>query len=162
MEQITSLIPKLRIDSKRCPHLGKLIFESSDSFSWHYTEQKITYDPHAEHAAAYLLHEYGHALLGHRDYAHDVFLLEMERDAWDQAVSLASRYGVSVDFELIESALDTYRDWLHQRSTCPTCQATGIQTAKYTYQCIACHTKWRVNDARACALRRYSAGTSVA
>lgn len=155
MEQITSLIQHLLTDSTRCPHLEGISFESSDTFKWHAQSKKITYDPYAENAAAYLLHEYAHALLGHSDYSHDITLIEMERAAWDQAVTLGERYGTGIDFDIIESSLDTYRDWLHARSTCPTCDATGVQSAKSAYTCLSCHTTWRVNDARTCALRRY-------
>lgn len=155
MEQITSLTQRLLVDSLRCPHLDGMSFESADSFGWDAAKKVISYDPYDDNAAAYLLHEYGHALLGHDDYSHDVTLLTMERAAWDQALPLAERYDVPIDSELIESALDTYRDWLHARSACPDCGATGIQTAKRCYLCIACHHTWRVNDARSCALRRY-------
>lgn len=156
MESITSLIRRLKADSTRCPHLPHLTFQKSEHFEWRHNTQTITYNPSLKHANAYLLHEYGHALLGHCDYSHDVTLLEMERAAWDQAVSMSERYHVAIDFDLIESSLDTYRDWLHARSTCPKCQSTGVQMSKHVYQCLYCQTAWRVNEARNCALRRYT------
>ena len=58
--------------------------------------------------------------------------------------------------DFIEEHLDTYRDWLHARSSCPDCTATGYQTDASTYACPACSHTWRVNEARICQLRRYS------
>ena len=80
----------------------------------------------------------------------------MERAAWDKALELAKTVNVDIDEELIETSLDTYRDWLHDRSTCPSCNATGIEASKQQYECISCHTTWRVNEARDCSLRRYT------
>jgi hypothetical protein len=79
----------------------------------------------------------------------------MERDAWDKANEIAEIYHLEINDEIVQSTLDTYRDWLHERSNCPVCQASGIQIEKYAYRCIACNHKWRVNEARICALRRY-------
>ncbi|MCY1379960.1 hypothetical protein D9M68_895230 [compost metagenome] len=81
----------------------------------------------------------------------------MERDAWRYAKEkLGSNYKVTITDTVIQDSLDTYRDWLHARSTCPNCQATGMQNRKRHYRCIACQHVWRVNDARICGLRRYS------
>lgn len=105
--------------------------------------------------ASELLHELGHALLGHQDFTRDIRLIEMERDAWQKAAALADSYQVTITDNLIDEALDSYRDWLHARSRCPQCDATGMQTGANHYKCLACLTTWRVNDARQCALRRY-------
>lgn len=155
MGSTTSLIHQLKKDSERCPHITDLQFISGKTFGWNHVTQSITYDPAVSNVEAYLLHEYGHALLGHHDYSRDVTLLEMERAAWDQAVSLSGRYNIPIEFDLIETSLDSYRDWLHARATCPSCGATGVQSREKIYTCLACHEEWRVNDARACALRRY-------
>ena len=80
----------------------------------------------------------------------------MERAAWDKAVLIALDFGQTIDTNTVESTLDSYRDWLHARSTCPNCQATGLQIKKQTYSCPACRHTWRVNEARICALRRFS------
>jgi lipopolysaccharide biosynthesis regulator YciM len=105
---------------------------------------------------AYLLHELSHGLLEHTDYDRDVALITMERAAWDKANELAVKYDLTIDDDLVESNLDSYRDWLHARSTCPNCGATGLQTKKLGYSCPACDQKWRVNEARVCALRRFT------
>lgn len=133
-------------------------FITGEDFSWNHHTNTITYAPHDPHANELLLHEFGHAVLGHQDYVRDVTLLDIERTAWDKASELAASGHVphiSIAPELIDEALDTYRDWLHARSLCPACEATGIQTGVETYTCLACSTNWRVNEARTCALRRY-------
>jgi len=79
----------------------------------------------------------------------------MERQAWDYTIKLAPKYNVAISDDMVQLTLDSYRDWLHARSTCPNCKATGVQTEKYTYVCPACSRKWQVNEARTCALRRY-------
>ena len=155
MAKISWLISKL--GNNHSPATGMpLTFVKSDFFGWNANERTITYAPDAPHAPAFLLHELGHALLGHADYSDDIHLLAMERAAWDKALQLAPEYDVAITDELIEESLDTYRDWLHARSTCKNCQAVGLQIKKNTYHCIACDNSWRVNEARTCALRRYT------
>jgi hypothetical protein len=149
MPSITSLATKLQTDF---PRFG---FVASHEFRWSPKERTIFYDQDSSDQAS-LLHELSHAILDHREYARDIELIELERDAWTYArETLAHTYDASIDSEQSEDALDTYRDWLHARSICPGCLATGLQTKKNEYKCILCTTKWRVNDARICALRRY-------
>jgi hypothetical protein len=150
MLSITSLTDKLRRDHP------KIAFVEGADFHWSPINRTVTYIPDAEDETALLLHELSHALLGHQDYKKDISLLEMERDAWQYAKdTLGPSYDQVISEDTIENALDSYRDWLHARSTCPACQATGIQT-KDEYKCLACRGKWRVNEARICALRRYT------
>ncbi len=112
--------------------------------------------PEGEVPALYALHELAHAVLGHTGYRLDIELLRREREAWDAVrTTFAPHYEVPYDVDLIEDSLDTYRDWLHARALCPTCNLTGIQTKTNTYSCINCRCSWRPNDARQCALRRY-------
>lgn len=148
MQSTTLLISKLRADHPA------LQFASDAEFRWDPTTKTVFYEASGDTAS--LLHELSHALLGHISYARDVELIEMERDAWQHTTTvLAPQYEVRVDEDATEDALDTYRDWLHARSRCPQCQATGVQTRKNTYKCLACLTLWQANDARICALRRY-------
>lgn len=156
MEKITSLVKNLKSSIASVPQLRGLTLKKGELFSWNHTACAITYNPETENAEAYLLHEFGHALLEHKEYTQDIELLKMERAAWDKAAELADRFNVKIEEDLIESALDTYRDWLHSRSTCPTCSATGIETNKQQYECVTCHTTWHVNEARDCSLRRYT------
>lgn len=130
-------------------------FKKSDYFSWDHAANTIYYNPSDPNVEQLLLHEASHALLAHKEYSRDIELLAMERDAWQQAVRTGLQFGITVQNDTVEDALDTYRDWLHARSTCPYCSATGVQTACFTYSCIACSKQWRVNEARMCSLRRY-------
>jgi hypothetical protein len=133
----------------------QFLFKPSNNFLWSSSDNTIYYDKKNNDQAIFLLHELSHALLGHANYDSDIKLITMERQAWDNTIILAQEYNIKVTDDFIQSNLDSYRDWLHSRSTCPKCQATGIQTKKYDYLCIVCSHKWRVNEARTCALRRY-------
>lgn len=155
MAKITSLTKKLQASQHQWLHLSRLTFHRGETFGWDHTACAISFNPRAAHAEAYLLHEFGHAALNHADYQKDIELIQMERAAWDMAIQLGAQYGVVIDEDLVEDSLDTYRDWLHSRSLCPTCNATGIEATKHNYVCLACHHSWRVNEARTCALRRY-------
>ena len=84
-----------------------------------------------------LLHEVGHAVLGHSDFTIDVDRLKMEVAAWKKARELALDFGVKIDEETIQNQLDTYRDWLHQKSRCPKCGLTRFQD-KNGYHCPQC------------------------
>ncbi len=154
MQSTRSLIKRLRGD------FPGFTFESSNSFWWSASQQTIHFDPTAEHSTAYSLHELSHAILGHHGYEYDIDLVKLERDAWDYAKRiLATEYDATIDTDIIQNNLDTYRDWLHARSECPSCEATGLQTKQRLYRCLACGHQWRVNEARICALRRYSLQT---
>lgn len=149
MEQTTSLIQNLQKSSP------KFTFVSAQEFGWNPKTKTIRYDESSDSLTAYLLHEYGHALLSHDSYDRDIDLIAMERDAWKKAREIAKQYDLTISAELVEDSLDSYRDWMHARSQCPMCKATGIQTEEQRYTCIACRTSWKVNEARRCALRRY-------
>lgn len=160
MRKITSLIEQLKHHSHTVDHLRSVDFVSGDYFGWDKKLRTITYNTHEPEAQAYTLHEYGHALLDHDSYTRDVSLVLMEREAWDQAMSIAPDFSTTINPELVESALDTYRDWLHARSLCPDCHSTGIQDAPYRYRCLSCDQQWHVNEARTCELRRYKTKNS--
>lgn len=140
------------------PHLR---FVQEQTFTWTPTQRTIRHAPlqtAADHAQ--LLHEVAHAVLNHTSYDTDIQLIDMERQAWEYAVHhLAPRYdmAMTMDDAIVQSSLDSYRDWLHRRSTCPTCSAVGIEQSWHTYRCLQCTRVWRVNEARTCRLRRYRA-----
>lgn len=135
------------------PHLT---FVASDEFRWAPLEKTIFFDEHDPHGTERLLHEVAHAELGHSKYERDIELIALERDAWQYAKStLAPQFDFVISSHVIEDDLDTYRDWLHARSTCPACHATGIQTNAKEYTCVACRTVWTVNQAISCGLKRY-------
>jgi hypothetical protein len=129
-------------------------FEPGTEYAWSPALKTVFYVDSDAPNDAQLLHELSHGILDHSDYKRDVELLAMERSAWDTALSLTDQYAVIISDDTIQSALDSYRDWLHARSTCPNCQATGLQTKRKSYNCLACHHTWNVNEARICGLRR--------
>jgi len=150
MQSITSLVTRLAED------FPAFRFKASDEFHWSPDNSTIYFDPSSGDTAS-LLHELSHAQLSHHRYTRDIQLIEMERDAWNHAKTMLSqKYDIIIDDDLIEDSMDTYRDWLHARSRCPECSATGIQVKKYEYKCIGCGVHWKVNDARICSLRRYT------
>jgi hypothetical protein len=145
-----SLIKLLKID------YPQFNFKKSSGFLWSHEDSTIYYVPENNNDNGFLLHELSHGILNHVDYNRDIELVTMEREAWNKARSLAKSYDVIIDDEFIQLNLDTYRDWLHSRSTCPRCEASGLQIKKSIYKCLACNHEWKVNEARKCALRRYS------
>jgi hypothetical protein len=151
MPSTLSLLPKLEKD------YPQLVFAPGERFAWSPDAQTVFYDKSDLTNTSLLLHELAHGLLGHHDYSKDIELITMETEAWDKALELATRYSVDITDETVQDTLDTYREWLHARSTCPECEATGYQSGKSEYTCVACAHAWRVNEARICALRRYSA-----
>lgn len=152
MAKTSSLAPRLTTD------FPDIHFETSDDFYWSPTTKTVFIGTvHNQTDQLTLLHEVAHAVLGHKHYARDIELLKIEREAWDYVrVNLAPRYETAYDEDHAETMIDSYRDWLHNRSTCPQCCASGIQTGDHTYRCLGCSHDWRVNDAKRCDLRRYS------
>ena len=126
-------------------------FVQSDRARWNASEQTIYYTDDQPQT----LHELGHALLGHNTYRQDVELIQIERAAWVKAQQLAPQYGLSIDDDTVEEALDSYRDWLHSRSKCPRCHQTGWQGSHdLTYHCPNCQCVWRASDGRQTRMRR--------
>jgi len=150
MRSMSSLIHKLK---ETYPEIA---FVKAEQFSWSPSSRTVFYNPDQSHATHLLLHELSHALLDHREYKRDIELIAMETAAWEEAKTYAETFNVRFSEDVIQDHLDTYRDWLHARSTCPQCSANGYQTEAFHYECPACSHKWRVNEARLCALRRYS------
>lgn len=98
----------------------------------------IVVGPDEENAEMMLLHEVGHAVLGHRSYTTGLSRLKMEAEAWEKAKELAVRYGMEFQEELAQEELDTYREWLHQKSRCPECGLTRFQSPDGIYHCPRC------------------------
>ena len=84
------------------------------------------------------LHEVSHAILKHKTFRMDVERLRMENEAWEKARELASRYAIEVNEDIIQDELDTYRDWLHNKSKCRSCGLTRYQTPDGAYHCPRC------------------------
>lgn len=135
----------------------ELTFEAHEVFHWsprhntvYYNKAKLT----RPEGIFQLLHELSHALLEHVYYESGVELLRMETTAWQKAESLAKHYGVKISSKHIERCLDSYRDWLHVRSTCPGCKAISLEISANNYHCFNCLQRWSVpKDQRSRAYR---------
>lgn len=149
MPSITSLVSRLAAD------YPDMSFVAGERFHWQPDKRTVVYSEDSNDTAS-LLHEVAHGLLDHHDFTRDITLIEMERDAWEYAATtLAPQYQLNITPDVIQESLDTYRDWLHARSICPLCHATGVQIQRQRYRCLACKSEWTVNDARQHALRRH-------
>jgi len=142
-----NLLPKLTAD------FPGITFRTGATFRWSSKDKRIVYraDFSKEPAGLWsLLHEVGHAKLDHSTYQSDFELLQMEVAAWEAARELAQTYGHQIDPDHIQDCLDTYRDWLHRRSTCPTCGVRSLQETARQYACFNCDTRWNVSASRFC------------
>ena len=129
----------------------ELRFKSGSQFSWSPETGEIIYKASSKGQKARwsLLHETGHALLGHRSYQADFELLRLEIEAWERAKALAKEVGITIDENHIQDCLDTYRDWLYKRSICPSCGTKCLQQDDFVhYRCFNCHDTWQVTASR--------------
>jgi hypothetical protein len=141
------LLARLRAD------YPAITFTEGDTFYWSPETKTIVYaniSTQPDIAMWSLLHEVSHGILEHNAYRTDFELVQLEVAAWQTARSLAKQYGITVDSEHIQDCLDTYRDWLHRRSGCPTCGTVSAQKDPNTYECFNCHTNWHVSNSRFC------------
>lgn len=137
---IGSLLPKVRL-------------EVGNSFSWSPGQQLITYKADSLNNLPgqwAILHEAAHALQNHSNYTTDFDLLNLEVAAWDKARNLAEDMDITIDEDHIQDCLDTYREWLHRRSTCPNCGVVCLQSSTRSYSCHNCYTNWTVSASRFC------------
>lgn len=127
-------------------------YVAGNEFQWSSEQQTIFYSNHREQTNSVwsLLHELGHALLGHASYQNDVDLLLKESAAWIKAVQIGDTIGITIDTTHVENCLDSYRDWLYKRSICPVCTQHGVQQDRNVYTCLNCRTSWSVGDDRFC------------
>jgi len=145
------LISKLRADHPR------LVFKPGLAHCWSPEHGQILYENTSKtHNIEGLLHELGHARLQHKGYASDLELLQKEVDAWGEAQGLAKTYEVPFSDDHMQDCLDTYRDWIYKRSTCPKCLSTGLQRDEQHYHCINCAHVWGVTASRFCRPYRRS------
>ncbi len=130
-----------------------LLFSPGDQFCWSPKIGTIIYKNSGKSSpisAWSLLHEVGHALLHHHNYESDLQLLEMESQAWEKAQEIGKIYNYQIDPNHIEDCMDTYRDWLHQRSACPNCSTRSLQQDARNYRCFNCGQTWSVSSSRFC------------
>lgn len=128
-------------------------FVESDSFYWSPKDHAIHFniDKLADIQGQWsLIHELAHGLLNHSTYKTDYELLSYEVAAWQKAIEISPNYDITIAPDHIEDCLDSYRDWLYARSTCPTCRLNSLQVSPDTYKCLNCLCKWRVSPSRFC------------
>ena len=151
MNSIHNILP---IIEKDYPNIK---FKAGEIFLWSPKSQTITYTTHqtnAEHGVWALIHELAHAELEHNNYKSDFDLLKLESEAWKHAKQIAKRYQVNIDNDHIQDCLDTYRDWLHRRATCPNCSVVSLQRNDRVYQCFNCSTTWKEPSSPLCRVTR--------
>lgn len=137
--------------------LPEIEFRHGDSFMWSPDISTIFFlrkENYERHDAWALIHEAGHADLKHQDYKNDLSLVRLESEAWERAKTLASRLGEEISEEHIQDCLDTYRDWLHKRSTCPVCGIITLQSDNLSYKCFNCQNRWTVPESPICRVAR--------
>jgi hypothetical protein len=132
-------------------------FIEGQNFRWSPSIQTITYilSDIPENRWS-LFHELGHGILNHKAYESDIELLQKEVAAWHEALKIAPQFDMIIDTEHVQTCLDSYRDWLHKRSTCPDCSLQGIQKTSDQYMCLNCKHAWLVTSARFCRPYRRS------
>lgn len=113
------------------------VFREGKKFAFR-PPKTIILGPEEAFSELLLLHEVAHAVLGHRTFKMDAERLKMEAAAWEKASELAEEYDIGVDEDFIQGELDTYRDWLHKKSRCPSCGLTRFQTPDGQYHCPRC------------------------
>ncbi len=127
-----------------------VIFKESDRSRWSPETKTIHFKASGKYSLWSLLHEVGHMVCDHTSYDSDIGLLRMEVAAWKKARQIAAEFNVTIDEDHIQKCLDTYRDWVYKRSSCPVCTQAGLEKEHGTYSCINCPSKWKVSSARFC------------
>ena len=125
-------------------------FRPGNQDHWSPRDKTITYNPDepASKLLCGVLHELAHALLNHSTYSSDFELVKLETEAWNLAAEIGKKYKVRISDDHIQNCLDTYRDWLHRRSACPTCGTHVLQKDSHNYLCYNCQTSWHVSSGR--------------
>lgn len=144
MNTPTTKLPTINQVSKK---YSLFQFKKSDAFYWAPEYSCINYIENSLFSKKgwfQLFHELGHAVCGHQTFSSGVQLLKIEAEAWHKAIELADSYGVVITSAYIQAALDSYRDWLHQRSLCPQCSVVSVETKPSHYHCFKCAQSWTV------------------
>ena len=139
---------KLKFIEDLRQEFGQFNFIPSNRFKWRYPKSIYFEEKSAipfEFFALQTLHELGHALSNHKDYKTDVRRLKMESEAWERARELikthenwTKTYDITYNEDFAEEQLDSYRDWLHQRSKCKICGLTRFQKKSGKWLCPKC------------------------
>jgi hypothetical protein len=121
-------------------------FKSGEQEHWSPKTNTIFFHPNS--LCYGVLHELAHAILDHKNYQTDFELLRMESEAWEMAIKIGKKYQIIIDADHVQNCLDTYRDWLHRRSTCPSCGTHVLQSDASNYRCYNCQTNWHVSSGK--------------
>jgi hypothetical protein len=128
-------------------------YKQGSDFKWSHKTQTIFYINKNDKTSIWaLIHETAHAQLNHHSYKTDQQLLNLELQAWQQAQKIANTLDTNINQDYIEDCLDTYRDWLHKRSTCPNCDVTSTQNKLGIYKCFNCLCSWKVPASPQCKI----------
>jgi hypothetical protein len=128
-------------------HFTDQTFIPGRYFMWSPNTKTITYDSrriNTNNGRLALLHEIGHARLGHRIYKYDMELLDGDGSLGHRPRP-APRLGVKINEDHIASTISSYDEWLTKRATCPDCNNFSLQRGRDSYGCFACGAKWVVN-----------------
>lgn len=106
-------------------------------------KKSIFYLEDNENFRLLLLHELAHALLGHFSFETSLDRLKIERDAWDKTRSLCADFNVPFLEEVAEAELNSYRDWLHQKTLCKTCGLSCIEVDSESLFCPFCQKTYK-------------------
>ena len=98
--------------------------------------------PPQPYFALQTLHELAHGLCGHKDWSNCISRLKCEREAWERAKTLFFKYQKLIpdpwNEDFVETSLDTYRNWVHQKTLCPVCGLTRFQDENGIFHCPEC------------------------
>jgi hypothetical protein len=156
MAAITMALIHSLIDEIKAAY-PRLVLRRGDNFYYNASAMSITYDPSDRFVCQLLLHEIGHYIAADPTPNSGVELIACEQRAWFIATStLSPRFEVKIDKDFVEDCLDTYRHWLHQRSTCSYCNITALEFSSSHYTCVACGRSWLANSAKTCRLKKTS------
>lgn len=134
----------------------ELHFSPGPAFMWSPREKTVFYESVRLKTPTGLwsmLHEIGHATANHQEFKDDLDLLKIEVEAWSEARRIAEKHDITIDEDHIEDCLDSYRDWLKARSTCPDCRMVCLQQHEGMYQCFNCGCAWSVPHSPLCSTR---------
>ena len=106
-------------------------------------KKTILYLESNENFRLLLLHELAHALLGHFSFDRSLERLQIERDAWEKTRELCDLHSVPFNESLAEAELNTYRDWVHQKTLCKTCGATCLEVNSESLFCPNCQKTYK-------------------
>lgn len=119
-----------------------LVYKPNKKFTFR-PKRTIYYEEKNKNFPLLLLHETAHALLKHRSYKTSLERLTIERDAWEKTRSLCKKFTLPFDTDFAEQNLDTYRDWLHQKTLCKVCGSTCLELGSESLYCPFCQKSYK-------------------